>query len=142
MFVETRDETRSFFLQVWQKLSEGREMTPLESLVAQVIRAHPEYHSLLARAPLALAHDEGGDDARANPFLHMGLHIALTEQLRTDRPPGILSLFQRLVHQDNNAHEAEHQVMECLACTLAQAAGHAGLPDDVAYLACIRQHLA
>ncbi len=142
MFVETRDEARSFFLQVWRKLSEGRAMTPLESLVAQIIRAHPEYHDLLARAPLALAHDDGGDDARANPFLHMGLHIALAEQLQTDRPPGILSLFQRLVGQDKDAHEAEHQVMDCLARALSQAARHGRAPDDVAYLACIRQCLA
>ena len=142
MFVETRDEARQYFIQVWLKLSEGRVLTPLESLIAQVIGAHPEYHALLARAPLALAHDDGGDDARANPFLHMGLHIALAEQLQTDRPPGILGLYQRLVRQDNNAHEVEHQVMDCLARTLAQAARQGLPPDDVAYLDCLRQHLA
>lgn len=142
MFVGSRDEARQHFVQVWQKLSAGAPLTPLETLIGQVIRAHPEYHDLLARPAVALACDDGGDDARANPFLHMGLHIALAEQLQTDRPPGILTLFQRLVRQENDAHAAEHQIMECLARALATAARGGASPDVSAYLDCVRLRLA
>jgi len=142
MFVGSRDEARQFFVDVWRKLDAGSPLAPLEHLVGQVIRAHPEYHALLAAPARALAHDDGGDDARANPFLHMGLHIALAEQLQTDRPPGILALYQRLVRQEGDAHAADHCIMDCLARALAGAAGSGRPPDEQAYLASVRRHLA
>lgn len=137
MLTASRDESRRFFLDVWRKMSLETPLGPLESLVAQVIRAHPEHHALLARPQYALEHDS----ERGNPFLHMGLHIALAEQLQTDRPPGILALFQQLLEQTRDVHSAEHQVMDCLANALAAAARNGIMPDETVYLDSVRRLL-
>ena len=90
MFVESRDESRQFFFTVWEKMAHGEALSPLEALIAEVIRAHPEYHRVLGQGERALARDFAAGDT--NPFLHMGLHMAVIEQLQTDRPPGIRAL--------------------------------------------------
>ena len=81
MFVASRDQSRQFFFAVWDKMAHDRALAPLEAIVAGVIRAHPEYHRLLGQADAALTRDFDPADASANPFLHMGLHVALVEQL-------------------------------------------------------------
>ncbi len=71
---------------------------------------------------------------RENPFLHMGMHLAMREQLSTDRPAGFADLHRQLCEHFGDAHEAEHALLTPLAETLweAQRAGRA--PDDQDYL--------
>lgn len=128
MFVESRDQSRQFFLTVWQKLAQGEALGPLEAVLAGVIRAHPEYHRVLAQGEAALTRDFGPGDT--NPFLHMGLHVALIEQLQSDRPAGIVALYRQLLPQHADAiHGLEHRIIECLATAL-WAAGSSGQPPD------------
>jgi hypothetical protein len=74
-----------------------------------------------------------------NPFLHMGLHLGLREQLATDRPAGIAQEPARLTRRLASAHTAEHRMVDALAETLweAQRAGRA--PDERAYLERLRR---
>ena len=110
MFVESRDQSRQFFFQVWEKMARGEVLSPLEALIAEVIRAHPEYHVVLGQGERAVERDFGG--GQANPFLHMGLHVALIEQLQTDRPAGITALYRQLVNEaGHDVHGLEHRIM-------------------------------
>ncbi len=133
MFVDSRDGARQFFLEVWRKRGERAPLSPLESLVAGVIEHHPEYHELLGDGARLLGQEFGRDEPAHNPFLHLGLHVALAEQVGADRPAGIRALHARLC-RGADPHAAEHRMVECLAETLWQAQRHGRLPDEAAYL--------
>jgi hypothetical protein len=142
MFVESRDESRQFFIHVWQKMTAGLDLEPLEALIAQVIREHPEYHALLSDAGHALDYEYLPEEGRSNPFLHMGLHVALHEQLQADRPQGIVELYQRLLLQWNHdVRRTEHKMIECLAEALWQAGRTGSMPDEHRFMDCLRNCL-
>jgi hypothetical protein len=71
----------------------------------------------------------------------MGLHLALREQIHTNRPNGIQTLYHQALARGNNAHTLEHQMMECLMETLWQAQRYQTMPNEVAYLTCLQQLL-
>jgi hypothetical protein len=142
MLVGSRDEARRYFVEVRRKTTGGEALEPLERIVADIIGSHPEYHALLDDPRAALAFESPVGPDGGNPFLHLALHVALIEQLQTDRPPGILNLHRRLTAQrGGDVHHAEHCIMDCLAAALAAANSRRAAPDEAAYLACIRAHL-
>jgi hypothetical protein len=131
-------EYRRFFQETWRKQRAGAALEPMESLVAQVIAAHPEYHALL-ESPESAAQDFPPEAGRSNPFLHMGLHIALHEQLSADRPAGIRALYQGLVQRHPDPHAVEHRMGECLAEALWEAQRSGREPDEKGYLECLHR---
>jgi len=131
---------RQFFLETWRKYRNGTALEPLESMVAQIIAVHPEYHALL-ESPDTVDQDYGPESGQSNPFLHMGLHIAIQEQLAADRPAGIRDIYQRLVHGHADPHQAEHRMTECLAESIWEAQRKGGAPDEAAYLERLRNLL-
>lgn len=135
---QSRDEIRQVYLKVWQKMQNQSVLEPLEAIIADVIKLHPEYHSMLEMGETAKQKDFSPEDGQTNPFLHMGMHITLREQAGGDRPAGILDIYQKLVQQ-KGIHETEHAMMECLGQTLWNAQRHDAMPDEDAYLACLRQ---
>ena len=137
MFARNRTDTRHFFRTAWRKRCQGLVLEPLEALVATVVAAHPEYHhSILVEAlPDATVDPDPVD----NPFLHLGLHVALLEQLQADRPPGIRAEFQRLKATDEDVHLTEHRMLQVLAEVLWAAQAQGVMPDEDDYLASIRQ---
>lgn len=140
MIVGSRDESREFFLAVRRKMLDSAPMEPLEALIARIIGDHPEYHAALDDGGAALERDFDGSDGQANPFFHMGLHIALVEQLQTDRPAGIRAVYQRLVSTaSGDTHAVEHRMMDCLADVLWQAGRSGTPPDEQAYLDTLRR---
>jgi len=94
-----------------------------------VIELHPEYQQALMTPDDVLDRDYTPEGGQSNPFLHMGLHLAVRDQLATDRPPGIRAAFDKVVRRLGEPHDAEHQLIECLAETLWEAQ-RAGLPPD------------
>lgn len=139
MYTSNRNDMRQTFYDVWRKLQDGAAMTPLETVIAEVIRLHPEYHALLADTGRSLDRDWLPEGGETNPFLHLGLHIAIREQLSIDRPPGIRAAYEALLARSNGVLEAEHEMLECLAETLWRAQRENRLPDEQAYLACVQQ---
>lgn len=133
-----REGLRRFFFDAWRKRRAGVALEPLEELVAAVIAEHPEYHPMLETAPPA--GDGVLDDAPVapNPFLHMGMHIAIREGLLADRPAGVALIHRRLCGRSGSVHEAEHRMMECLGECLWHAEREGRLPDEQAYLECLR----
>lgn len=137
IFGQDRDELRRMYVDAWRKSLDGAVLSPLEIQIADVIREHPEYHDALDERRLDASFD--GADGAPNPFLHMGLHLALREQFATDRPSGIRKLLIALAARTGGMHEAEHRAIECLAETLWEAQRDKRLPDEEAYLARLRQ---
>jgi hypothetical protein len=134
MFADSsREALRRRYAAAWQRRCEGLPLEPLDAQIADVIALHPEYHAML-EDPEALASEFTVEQGRSNPFLHMGLHLGIREQLATGRPPGIGQVHARLAARLGDAHEAEHRMIEVLAEALweAQRAGRA--PDEAAYL--------
>jgi hypothetical protein len=132
-----REGLRAFYVEAWRKRCAGLPAGPLEHQVADVIEQHPEYHGLLERAGDVLEQDWTPEDGATNPFLHMGLHLGLREQVATNRPPGIAELHGKLCARLGQ-HEAEHRMAECLAEALWRAQRNNCLPDEVWYMEALR----
>ena len=99
-----------------------------------MIALHPEYHAALERDEDALARDYTPEGGQSNPFLHMGLHLAVRDQIATDRPAGMRQAFESLAQRTGHAHEAEHRIIECLAEAMWEAQRAGRPPDEAAYL--------
>jgi len=135
LFGDDRESLRAHFFLVWGKLQDREPLEPLEAIIAEVINMHPEYHGIIADPVANMDRDWGPEGGESNPFLHMGLHIAIKEQLTTDLPPGIAARFQAIVAGTGDVHAAEHRVLEALAETLWEAQSAGTTPDIDAYLA-------
>jgi len=136
---DRRDEMRAFFVEAWRRRCGNLPAEPLQVLVADVIELHPEYHELLEDPDAMLDRDWTPENGESNPFLHMGLHIAIREGAAADRPAGIRALRERLIALADDEHDADHGMMECLAETLWEAQ-RAGLPpDEQGYLERVRR---
>jgi len=137
---QSRDETRQVYINVWQKMQTKQLLEPMEAMIADVIQSHPEYHPMLSNQESAQQAEFSPEAGQNNPFLHMGMHIALREQAGTDRPPGINAIHQQLC-QKKDQHEAEHAMMECLGQALWLAQQNQAMPDDATYLDCLKKLL-
>jgi len=139
MFTPSQHDVRRFFCTTHSKLRRALPLTPMESLAAQWIAEHPEYDGALADVEAALAASYRVEDGRSNPFLHLSMHLTITEQVAIDQPHGIKQAFELLRARLGSAHEAQHQVMECLG-EMVWASQRSGLPPDgPAYLDCVRR---
>lgn len=137
MFSNDRDAMRRVWTDAWRKAQTGGALEPLEQQLVAVIRAHPEYHALLEGGERTMGRDFPPEARETNPFLHLGLHLAILEQLATDRPLGMRAIYQRIAESAGDAHRAEHRIMECLAQSLWEAQRDGSAPDQPGYLACL-----
>ena len=137
----SREQLRRSYVDAWKRHLEGVPLSPLEALLADVIGVHPQYQVLLRDAETAGGYEPAAGGAADNPFLHMGLHIAVREQLSIDRPPGIRALHAQLASRYGDPHAAEHVLMESLGQTLWQAQRDGRMPDESHYLALARERL-
>ena len=137
LFGQDREQLRRMYAEAWRKHRESVPMTPLEDQIAAVIERHPEYHAALTGP--GLERDYAPEDGATNPFLHMGLHLAVREQVATDRPPGIRAVFAKLRSAAGDEHAAEHRMLECLAEALWRAQRDGTAPDEQSYLESLRR---
>lgn len=138
----SRDQLRLAYADAWAKHVARAPLTPLEAQIADVIGAHPEYQRVVSDADAALGFEHGGAGVDENPFLHMGLHLAVREQIAIDRPPGIRELHRQFVARHADPHVAEHALMEALGEELWTAQRDGRAPDEKRYLALARGRLA
>lgn len=107
----------------------------------QVALRHPEYHPLLDEPEAARERDYFPESGETNPFLHLGMHIAIEEQLSIDQPPGIRSYYQKLLARYPDDHTVQHHMMGCMGEMLWQAGRQAAAPQEAIYLDCLRRLL-
>lgn len=137
IFSQDRDVLRRMYAEAWRKRMDGEPLSALQDQIASVVEIHPEYHDEISAEDLGK--DYVPEAGLSNPFLHMGLHLGLREQVATDRPPGVAAIFSRLAATLGDAHEAEHRMIECLAETLWEAQRENRPPDEALYLARLRE---
>lgn len=135
---QNRDHLRQMYLDAWRKYTAGQPLEPLQAQLAAVMAEHPEYVPVLESGPRALEADYTPESGRENPFLHMGLHLALREQVATDRPPGIAQIHHSLAQRLRDPHAAEHSMLEALAETLWESQRSGRAPDEQRYLERLR----
>ena len=138
--IQDRDSGRTFFLEVWGKHKKQLPLEALEQIVLDVILQHPEYHVILEKDEKEISAMEFTPEmGMTNPFLHMGMHITIQEQIGSNRPLGITALYKQLLPKYSSAHDLEHNMMECLGEILWLAQRNNTLPDEVQYLQQLRQ---
>ncbi|MGH8181334.1 MAG: DUF1841 family protein [Steroidobacteraceae bacterium] len=135
---QSREQLRRMYAEAWRKYSARQPLEPLEAQVAAIIAEHPEYMPLLESGPEALEADYTPEGGRENPFLHMGLHLAIREQVATDRPAGIADIHRALSRRLGDPHAAEHAMLELLAQTLWESQRSGRAPDEQRYLERLR----
>ncbi len=139
LYTSERDKLRQFYVECWRKARNGLPMEPMEQMVARVIEMHPEYHKMLENEQLG--NEYKPEDGETNPFLHMGMHLGLQEQVVMDRPAGIKAIYQQLGEKYADVSKTEHAMMDCLAEMMWQAQKNQSEPDEAAYLSCLKQLL-
>jgi hypothetical protein len=137
IFGQNREELRQMYADAWRKALDGAALSPLETQIANVIEQHPEYQSALGAENIG--RDYTPEEGQTNPFLHMGLHLGIREQVATNRPPGISDIYRRLVAKRGDPHAAEHDMIECLAEILWEAQSQNRAPDEEQYLERLRR---
>lgn len=134
-FSNDRNQIRRYYIESWRKARQGLPLEPLEQLIAEVVAEHPEYHALLEHEDRALGREFLPEQGEGNPFMHMGMHIAIREQVASNRPQGITALYRRFCKALGGTMEAEHLMIEALAESLWQAQQQGTPPDEAAYMA-------
>lgn len=141
MFAPTREESRRFFFDTWEKFRRGEPLQGLQRVALEVILQHPEYHPILGDRERYADRDYRPESGEPNPFLHLALHVAVEEQLAIDQPRGIAAAYRRLAAKTGSEHDAKHRVLECLGETLWRAQRDGTPPDEALYLECLERQL-
>ena len=134
MFNPSQEEVRRFFCGVHAKARAGQPMDALETLASQWLAEHPEYHDDLADAQAAVTRVYDGADGRENPFLHLSMHLSISEQCSIDQPRGIRQAVELLTARRDSLHDAHHEAMECLGQMLWESQRAGRPPDGQAYI--------
>jgi hypothetical protein len=138
MFNPSKDEVRRFFCETWRKTQANEVLTPLEAIARDWLLQHPEYHAQLADAEAAQTADYDIAGGQSNPFLHLAMHLSITEQVSIDQPPGIRAACHALAARMGE-HDAQHQVMECLGEMLWTSQRNGTPPDGASYIDCVNR---
>ncbi|MBX3653096.1 MAG: DUF1841 family protein [Ramlibacter sp.] len=139
MFSPSQADVRRFFCDVHAKTRSGAPMEALETLAGQWVAEHPEYHGDLADVESALQRQYAGDDGRTNPFLHLSMHLSISEQCSIDQPQGIRQAVELLAARRGSLHDAHHEAMECLGQMLWESQRAGRPPDGQAYIDCVQR---
>ncbi len=121
LFNPSRDQVRDFFFNTWRKFKQNQVLEGVETIGVQVMQMHPEYHAILDDSARFMHQQYFPEMGEANPFLHMSLHLSVLEQISINQPIGIANIYQQLLSHHQDAHDAQHDLLDCLAETIWQA---------------------
>jgi hypothetical protein len=139
MFTPSQEDVRRFLCTVYDKHQKNVPMEGVETLAALWMDEHPEYHAHLADVDSALSRMFDVDDARTNPFLHLSMHLSISEQCSIDQPRGIRQAVELLTARRGDLHEAHHEVMEELGAMIWESQRAGRPPDGQAYIDRVQQ---
>lgn len=140
MFSPSQADVRRFFCSVYAKAHAGQALEAIETIASLWIDEHPEYHAELADLDAALAAMQQVKDGHDNPFLHLSMHLSISEQCSIDQPRGIRQAVELLAHRRNSLHVAHHEAMECLGRMIWESQQAGRPPDGESYIACVQRH--
>lgn len=140
MFNPSQADVRQFFCAVYAKAQAGQTMEAIETIASLWIDEHPEYHAELANVDAALAAMGQPDPDKTSGFLHLSMHLSISEQCSIDQPRGIRQAVELLTHRRDSLHDAHHDTMECLGQMVWESQRAGRPPDGNAYIACVQRH--
>jgi hypothetical protein len=79
------------------------------------------------------------DAGRTNPFLHLSMHLSISEQCSIDQPRGIRQAVELLAAKRDSLHEAHHETMDCLGQMVWESQRAGRPPDGAAYIDCVQR---
>ena len=132
-------DVRRFFCTVYTKWRSGQPLEAIEAIAATWVGEHPEYHAVLADLDTALQTMHAAKEGQSNPFLHLSMHLSVSEQCSIDQPRGIQQAIALMGHKANSLHEAHHAAMECLGKMVWESQRSGRPPDGEAYVACVQR---
>ena len=139
LFNPTRDQVRQFFCDTWQKSQNHQVLTPLELIASDWMQLHPEFHDALNHPEKSLQEDYTPERGNTNPFLHLSMHLSISEQISINQPPGIQAIAHQLSEKLGSEHEAQHRIMDSLGQVLWQAQRNGAGIDAEDYLEALRK---
>jgi hypothetical protein len=139
MFTPSQADVRRFFCTIYAKAKTNQALEAIETIASLWIDEHPEYHAELADEATALASMQRQEDANSNPFLHLSMHLSISEQCSIDQPRGIRQAVELLTHRLDSLHDAHHAVMDCLGQMLWESQRAGRPPDGQAYIDCVQR---
>ncbi len=139
MFTPSQEDVRRFFCAVHTKQNSGQPMDALETLAGQWVAEHPEYQAELSDAEAAVARMYEVEAGKTNPFLHLSMHLSISEQCSIDQPRGIRQAVELLAARRQSLHEAHHEAMECLGTMIWESQRSGRPPDGQAYIDAIQR---
>ena len=140
MFQPSQADVRRFFCGVRSKMLTQAPMEAIETLASLWIEEHPEYFAELADVEAAIARNYDLEPERTNPFLHLSMHLSISEQCSIDQPRGIRQAVELLSKRlDGGLHDAHHAAMECLGQMLADSQRSGLPPDGATYVAAVQR---
>lgn len=133
IFSNDRVELRSLMINSWQKFQAKQSVTAIEEQIARIIELHPEYHNLITMQNIDT--DYSPEMGQINPFLHISLHLAIIEQVQTNRPAGINQIYKYLlVKYNQDEHKVHHTMIDYLAEEMWLSQKYNTSPDELKYL--------
>ncbi len=139
MFSPSQADVRRFFCSVYAKALAGSALEAIETIASQWMNEHPEYAQDFADVDAALASMGEAQDGRTNPFLHLSMHLSISEQCSIDQPRGIRQAIELLTHKRDSLHQAHHEAMDCLGQMLWESQQAGRPPEGDAYIACVQR---
>ncbi len=139
MFNPSQADVRRFFCAANAKHQAGQPMEAIETLASLWIDEHPEYREDLSNMDAAIARNYDLTPEKTNPFLHLSMHLSISEQCSIDQPRGIRQAVELLAKRLGSLHDAHHVAMECLGTMLWESQRSGRPPDGNAYVAAVQR---
>ena len=139
MFEPSQADVRRFFCSVYAKWRDGQPMDALETLASQWVAEHPEYHADFSDVDAALARMYEVKDGKVNPFLHLSMHLSVSEQCSIDQPRGIRQAVELLSARRDSLHAAHHETMDALGQMIWESQRSGRPPDGQAYIDAVQR---
>lgn len=112
-------------------------MTPIEEATISWILEHPEFHDVLENKE-SIKNNYNHHAQEPNPFLHLSMHLAVSEQLLIDQPCGIKAAYNKLIMRHDH-HTASHKIMKCLTFTIQYSQAYGTALDSHKYINLIKK---
>ena len=139
MFTPSQADVRRFFCSVQAKVLAREPLQAIEIIASQWLDEHPEHRPDFAELELALEKTYDVEGGKTNPFLHVSMHLSISEQCSIDQPRGIRQAVELLVARRKSLHDAHHEVMECLGRMVWESQRSGSPPDGAAYVECVQR---